>query len=95
MSGMRATRPGLARLLCLGLLLVAPAAWAALASLSAEERDWLRAHPVIRVVQDSGWPPVEFADPHGRPSGIVADYLTLIEARLGVTFEREIGRAHV
>ena len=57
-------------------------------SLTEEERAWLRAHPVIRVVQDPGWPPVEFVDEHGQPSGMTADYLTLIERRVGVTFER-------
>ncbi|MDG4553447.1 MAG: PAS domain S-box protein [Candidatus Competibacter sp.] len=57
-------------------------------SLTEDERAWLRAHPVIRVVQDPGWPPVEFADERGEPSGIVEDYLKLIEQRLGVKFER-------
>jgi len=28
--------------------------------LDAEDRAWLRDHPVIRVVQDPGWPPTEF-----------------------------------
>ena len=57
-------------------------------SLSQEERSWLRDHPVIRVVQDPGWPPVEFADTKGNPSGMTSDYLKLVERRLGVTFER-------
>jgi PAS domain S-box-containing protein len=58
-----------------------------LQSLTEEERVWLREHPVIRVVQDSNWPPVEFADQHGEPSGIANDYLELVEQRLGVKFE--------
>ncbi len=57
-------------------------------SLTEEERAWLRDHPVIRVAQDPGWPPIEFTDEHGAPSGMSEDYLTLIEQRLGVTFER-------
>jgi hypothetical protein len=57
-------------------------------SLTEEERAWLRAHPVIRVVQDPGWPPVEFVDEHGQPSGMTGDYLTLIERRVGVSFQR-------
>lgn len=56
--------------------------------LTEEERTWLREHPVIRVAQDPGWPPVEFADDRGEPSGISNDYLNLIEQRLGITFER-------
>jgi len=59
-----------------------------LATLSPLERDWLREHPVITVVLDPSWPPIEFTDEHGTPSGITADYLRLIEARLGVRFER-------
>ena len=56
--------------------------------LTEEERTWLRAHPVIRVTQDPGWPPFEFADERGEPSGISNDYLKLIEQRLGIRFER-------
>jgi ABC-type amino acid transport substrate-binding protein len=57
-------------------------------SLTEPERAWLRDHPVIRVVQDPDWPPVEFADERGEPSGMVEDHLKLIEQRLGVKFER-------
>ncbi|MDD5390138.1 MAG: transporter substrate-binding domain-containing protein [Gallionellaceae bacterium] len=57
-------------------------------SLTDQERAWLREHPVIRVAGDPGWPPVEFADERGGPSGMSGDYLTLIEQRLGVKFER-------
>lgn len=58
-------------------------------SLTEEERAWLREHPVIRVVQDSGWPPVEFADDQGEYRGMSADYLSLVEQRLGLRFKRE------
>jgi len=57
-------------------------------SLTAEERAWLREHPVIRVVQDPGWPPVEFADDKGGGIGISGDYLKLLEQRIGIKFER-------
>ena len=58
-----------------------------LQSLTEEERVWLREHPVIRVVQDPSWPPLEFADQRGEPSGIANDYLELVEQSLGVKFE--------
>jgi PAS domain S-box-containing protein len=58
------------------------------ATLTEQERAWLRDHPVIRVAQDPGWPPIEFADARGAPSGMSEDYLNLIERRLGVKFER-------
>jgi len=65
-----------------------PPSNAFLQSLTKEERAWLRDHPVIRVVQDTSWHPVEFTDEYGNPSGMAGDYLGLIEGRLGVKFER-------
>jgi PAS domain S-box-containing protein len=62
-----------------------------LASLTEAERGWIRAHPLIRVVQDPGWPPVEFEDARGRPSGMSADYLVLVERKLGIKLERVRG----
>jgi PAS domain S-box-containing protein len=59
--------------------------------LSAKERQWLAGHPRITVVQDPLWPPVEFAGPGGESQGITADYLALIESRLGISFERVRG----
>jgi PAS domain S-box-containing protein len=56
--------------------------------LTEEERAWLRSHPVISVTEDPGWPPIEFTDDRGIPSGISADYLGIVEQRLGVTFQR-------
>ncbi|MDQ7784212.1 MAG: PAS domain S-box protein [Desulfomonilaceae bacterium] len=66
----------------------APSSIPIISTLTEDELSWLREHPVIRVVQDPGWPPVEFADEHGNFSGIAGDYLNLIEQRLGVKFER-------
>ena len=60
-------------------------------SLSLEEKEWLNNHPKITVVQDPGWPPVEFTDEEGRSAGITHDYLNVIESRLGVKFERITG----
>jgi|GEM_PF-758252 len=57
-------------------------------SLTEEERLWLRAHPVIRVVQDPSWPPIEYIDKSGNQAGITSDYLSLIEQRLDIKFVR-------
>ncbi len=54
--------------------------------LTAEESAWLAEHPTITVAQDPGWPPIEFTDEHGEPSGMTLDYLQLLEQRLGVQF---------
>ncbi len=66
----------------------APASTGFDALLTETERAWLRAHPVVRVTQDDSWPPVEFVDENGEQSGFTNDYLRLIEARIGITFQR-------
>jgi PAS domain S-box-containing protein len=57
-------------------------------TLSEGERAWLRDHPVISVAQDPSWPPIEFTDERGTQSGMTADYLSLVEKRLGMKFKR-------
>lgn len=57
-------------------------------TLSGYERAWLNEHPVISVAIDPGWPPVEFKNEHGDPSGISQDYLNIVEQKLGVKFRR-------
>ncbi|MCW8987193.1 MAG: transporter substrate-binding domain-containing protein [Gammaproteobacteria bacterium] len=54
--------------------------------LTDKEKAWLDAHPVIRLASDSFWPPFEVIDDKGRYSGIAADYMHLIEKRLGIKF---------
>lgn len=56
-------------------------------SLTPVERDWLNAHPVIRVGIDPEFTPFEFRDKNGNYVGIAADYLQMLQARLGITFE--------
>ncbi len=54
---------------------------------SAEEQAWLAAHDgTIRVAPSPNWEPMEFFDGNGQYSGMVADYINLIEDRLGITF---------
>ena len=55
--------------------------------LTQEERGWLSSHPVIRVSFDPAFAPIEFADKSGEYRGIAADYLKLVEQRLGVRFD--------
>ncbi|MBW2707367.1 MAG: transporter substrate-binding domain-containing protein, partial [Deltaproteobacteria bacterium] len=56
--------------------------------LSAEESSWLAEHPKIRFTGDPDWLPQEAFTSEGQYIGIVADILDLIEARLGIIFER-------
>jgi two-component sensor histidine kinase/ABC-type amino acid transport substrate-binding protein len=55
--------------------------------LTPAQRAWLREHPVIRLAPTPDYPPTEFVDAAGVYRGISADYMTLIEARLGIEFE--------
>jgi PAS domain S-box-containing protein len=59
-----------------------------LKSLTLEEQQWLKAHPVIRLGIAFDHPPYEFTDDQGQSQGIIADYLKLIASRLQVTFKR-------
>jgi sigma-B regulation protein RsbU (phosphoserine phosphatase) len=55
--------------------------------LSPAEKEWLNTHPSIRVAPAPNFPPFEFFDEAGTYKGIVADYLALLENRLGLKFE--------
>ena len=58
-------------------------------ALSVEEQDWLSRHPVLRIGVDNAWPPLEFVDDDGAYSGMAADFLSLIEERLGIELDIE------
>ena len=55
--------------------------------LTAAERAWLKAHPVIRLAPDPDFPPVEYFAGNGDYGGITADYVSLLEKRLGIRIE--------
>jgi signal transduction histidine kinase len=55
--------------------------------LTAEEKNFLANHPVIRVGIDPAWTPIEFFDDQGRHQGISAQYLQYCETLLQVKFE--------
>jgi ABC-type amino acid transport substrate-binding protein len=57
------------------------------ARLTAEDREWLQAHPVVRVLLDPHWAPVEYRDEEGRFQGISMDYLRHLETLLGIRLE--------
>lgn len=56
--------------------------------LSAAEREWVDAHPVVRVGVDPGWPPFSVMR-EGGCAGIDPDLLKRIGSKLGVRFEIE------
>jgi diguanylate cyclase (GGDEF)-like protein/PAS domain S-box-containing protein len=72
------------------LLLLLLMAWnttAGALTLTDEEQAWLSAHPQLRLGVDAAWPPFEYRDQEGRYQGLAADYIALIQDRLGVTVE--------
>jgi len=53
-------------------------------TLTDEERGWLSDHQELRLGVDASWPPFEYRDENGRYQGLAADYVRLIQDRLGV-----------
>jgi len=55
--------------------------------LTASETEWLSSHPEITLAPDPDYPPIEYFDEHGHYRGIAADYVRLIESKLGIRFK--------
>jgi PAS domain S-box-containing protein len=51
------------------------------------EKEWLVKHPVISVAPDPDFPPIEWFDNNGKFTGIAADYVSLVQKQLGITFK--------
>jgi len=56
-------------------------------NLSSMETRWLKDHPEIGLAVDIDWAPFEFIDDKKRYQGMAADYIKLVEERLGVRFK--------
>ncbi len=56
-------------------------------NLTADEKLWLKAHPEIRIAPDPDFAPFEWFSQDGSYKGMVADYVQLIEQRIGVKFK--------
>ncbi len=55
--------------------------------LTDTEREWLAEHPSLRLAPAPNYPPIEFFDDDGEYRGIAADYVALLESKLGIRFE--------
>ncbi|MPQ84470.1 EAL domain-containing protein [Pseudomonas sp. MAFF 730085] len=78
--------PRLSTVILLSLL-----TWTATAgalTLTDDERGWLADHQELRLGVDNAWPPFEYLDENGRYQGLAADYVRLIQDRLGVRIKR-------
>lgn len=74
--------PSLPTVILLSLL-----TWTATAgalTLTNDERGWLADHQELRLGVDTSWPPFEYRDENGRYQGLAADYVRLIQDRLGI-----------
>jgi signal transduction histidine kinase len=71
----------------LGLFLGPPGVSANDLVLTVTEQEWLAAHPLIRIGPDPDAAPFEWFTPEGEYKGMAADYVRLIEEKLGVAFE--------
>lgn len=47
------------------------------AKLTETEREWIKAHPKIRVHNEMDWPPFNF-NKNGRPQGLSIDFMNLL-----------------
>ncbi|GGC04875.1 hypothetical protein GCM10011352_33810 [Marinobacterium zhoushanense] len=54
-------------------------------NLTREEKEWLRSHSVIRY-SEVNWKPLSIID-NGRMTGIMGEYLSLVERRTGLQFQ--------
>ena len=55
--------------------------------LTTEEQAWLEQNPVIKLGIDREFAPYEWIDDDGQYVGLAAEYIHLLEDRLGVTFD--------
>jgi PAS domain S-box-containing protein len=76
--------------LCAAALLLPAAACAQSQTdigLTPQEKEWVARHPVISVAPDPDFPPIEWFDKKGKFTGIAADYVAIVQKRLGITFK--------
>jgi len=54
--------------------------------LTVQEKEWLKAHPRIRVQNELDWPPFNFNE-DGKPKGFSIAYMNLLAKKLGIEAE--------
>lgn len=56
-----------------------------------EELNYIKQHPVVMLGADYKWPPFDFADQDGVPSGLSSDFIKLVSQKSGLKFEIKPG----
>lgn len=55
--------------------------------LTQEQKDWVLAHPIIKVAPDPRFVPIEYFNEQGDYCGMAADYLALVAKETGLIFK--------
>ncbi|MCK4705893.1 MAG: transporter substrate-binding domain-containing protein, partial [Gammaproteobacteria bacterium] len=55
------------------------------------EKQWLKDHPAINVVDDFAWPPYVYQDKDGKLAGLASSYIELFTQELGIEFVPQFG----
>ena len=50
------------------------------------ESMWLKEHPIIRVANETDWPPFDFVE-YGKPKGFAIDYISLLAKKIGIKID--------
>ena len=53
---------------------------------SSEEKEWIRNHPVIRVANETDWPPFDFNE-SGEAKGLGIDHIKLLANKIGIKID--------
>ncbi len=53
-------------------------------ALTADEKAWIAAHPVLRMTALKDWPPFEFRNDKGAHVGVAAELIQMVGDRLGL-----------
>lgn len=61
--------------------------------LTEEEKQWIKDHPEISIVDDFAWPPFTYQDEDGNFAGIASSYFEIFEEKLGIDFQPQFGRS--
>jgi len=59
--------------------------------LNADEKAFLKEHPVITFGADQNWKPFDFKDRFGKHAGFDADFLDLLRKKTGINFKVKLG----
>lgn len=71
----------------LATVLIAFSTLIAAPAFTPEEQAYIKSHPVVTLGSDYKWPPFDFVDKNGAPTGLSYDYIQLIAEKSGLQFK--------